>query len=374
VKRIRGFLFLFVFSFIFAGCGKGNAAWTPGKPLDKGLIKVGVIHPNEISETSLFDWVHYAGTVEMQKNLGLDDRQIIRRVNVFEENPQEVEAVIRECISEGVNVIIAPSFNYMDVCDKLSREFPQVVFANATGYKYNDLNFTNYSGRLYQARYLSGIAAGLKTGTNKIGFVAAMGKNNSEVSGGINAFALGVESVNPGAEIFVKVTYSWFDPMGEAEAAKALIGLGCDVIAQHCNTAAPQTAAQDAGVWGIGFNGDMSVYAPEAVITSVVLRWGVYYSYLVQSVIDGSFTTLPYFGGVAEGMVDITELSPALAAPGTESAVAEARRRITEEGFNVFDGEMRTNDGKIIGVKGSTLSDAEIIGGIDWYYHTIIEP
>jgi basic membrane protein A len=262
----------------------------------------------------------------------------------------------------------------MDVCEKLSGEFPQVIFANATGYKYNATNFTNYSGRLYQARYLSGIAAGLKTKTNKIAYVAAMGKDNSEVSGGINAFALGVERVNPDARIFVKVTYSWFDPMGEAEAAKALIVLGCDVIAQHCNTAYPQLAAQDAGVWGIGFNGDMSSYAPRAVLTSVVIRWGVYYSRLVQSVIDGSFTTAPYFGGIVEGMVDITELTPELASPEMNGAIAQARRIMTGGSFNVFDGEMKTNDNRIIGEKGSTLADSEIIGNINWYYHTVIEP
>jgi basic membrane protein A len=383
-KGTAGFLAVF-FLAVLAGCEK---TWSPGKPLKKELVKIGIIHPNEINETSptsLYDWVHYAGMLEMQRELNLSADQIIRRVNVFEEDPAEVEAVIRECIGEGANIIIAPSWGYMETCEKLAAEFPFVVFAQATGYKYNDTNFTNYSGRSYQARYLSGIVAGMKTQTNKIGYVAAMGKDNSEVTGGINAFALGVERVNPGARVFVRVTYSWFDPLGEDEAAKALIARGCDVIAQHTNTAIPQLAAQNAGVWGIGYNGDMSAYAPKAVLTSVVLRWGAYYSHLVKSVINGSFTTTPYFGGIAEGLVDITPIVPEFATPGMEDAVEEARRSMnggTYDGmyertfngaFNVFDGELETNDGRVIGVKGKTLPDRVIIGDIHWYYRNVVE-
>jgi basic membrane protein A len=359
---------------LLSGCAERPVRWTPGKPFPKDRIKIGIIHPNEIDETSLYDRAHYAGTVEMQRNLGLRDDQIIRRVNVFEEDHAGAEAVIRECISEGANIIIAPSWNYMDVCEKLAAEFPHVIFAHATGYKYNDRNFTNYSARIYQARYLSGIVAGFKTVSGKIGFVAAMGRDNSEVSGGINAFALGVESVNPGASVYVKITHSWYDPLGEGEAARALIALGCDVITQHTNTTVPQMAARDAGVWGIGFNTDMSVYVPGTVLTSVVLRWGAYYSYLVQSVIDGGFSTAPYFGGIAEGMVDITPLPPGLASAEMTGALEECRRRMREGSFNVFDGEMETNDGGLIGVRGETLQDSEIIGNIHWYYRNVAEP
>jgi basic membrane protein A len=358
---------------VLTGCAAKSVRWTPGEPFPKERLKVGIIHPNEISETSLYDWVHYEGTMEMQRNLGLRDDQILRRVNVFEEDHAETEAVLREFISEGATIIIAPSWNYMDVCEQLAEEFPNVIFAHATGYKYNDRNFTNYSGRIYQGRYLSGIVAGLKTRSGRIGFVAAMGKDNSEVSGSVNAFALGVESVNPGARVYVKVTRSWFDPLGENEAAKALIAQGCDVITQHTNTTVPQLAAHEAGVWGIGFNVDMGAYVPGTVLTSVALRWGAYYSHLAQSVIDGTFSTAPYFGGIAEGVVDITPLAPDLTSPEMETAVEEARRNMREGRFNVFDGELETNDSAIIGAPGETLSDSDIIGNIHWYYRTVIE-
>jgi basic membrane protein A len=213
----------------------------------------------------------------------------------------------------------------------------------------------------------------MKTQTNKIGYVAAMGKDNSEVSSGLDAFALGVERANPQSRVFVKVIYNWLDPMGATEAAKALIAEGCDVLTSHTNDASVQTAAQKAGVWAIGFNGDVSAAAPDAVITSVVIHWGVYYRSLVESVINGTFTAAPYYGGLAEGMVDISPINAALAAEGTAEAVERERRRIIDEGFNVFDGVLETSDGGTVGTAGATLPDDEILGNIHWYYRNIIE-
>jgi basic membrane protein A len=226
---------------------------------------------------------------------------------------------------------------------------------------------------MYEARYLSGIVAGLKTRTGKIGYVSAMGKDNSEVTGGINAFALGVESVNPQARIQVRVTHSWFDPAAEVLAARSLIAEGHDVIAQHCNNSGPQAEAGKSGVWGIGFNSDMRGDAPEAVLTSVIWRWGVYYTFLVRSLMDGSFTTRPYFGGIREGIVAITPLNENLAPPGAVEAVEAARGRIVSGELAIFSGVLETNDGRRIGSAGSSLSDGEIIGGINWYYRTVRE-
>jgi basic membrane protein A len=308
----------------------------------------------------------------MRESLDLDPEQIIRKVNVSDADPMGIENAMRDCIALGANIIFATSYGYMDTCAKLAEEFPSVVFAHATGGKYNDTNFTNYFGRVYQARYLSGIAAGLKTETGKIGYVAAMGKDNSEVTGGINAFALGVESVNPGARVYVKVTHSWFDPLGETAAAQELLASGCDVIAQHCDTPNPQIEAQRAQKWSIGYNSDMSKEAPEAVISSVIWNWGVYYTRLVRSVIDGTFTTAPYFGGLREGIVGITPLS-GLAAPDTGRIIAAARERMESGAFNVFDGVMETNDGGIVGTGGATLPDELITGGMNWYYRNVRE-
>jgi len=169
-------------------------------------IKVGVIHIGNPADGSGYTFAHDQGIVGMQETLGLEDGQIIRKNNVNDSDPTATETAILECIEEGANIVFGTSWGYMDTMEALAAEYPDVIFSHGTGYKSNDTNLNNYFGRIYQARYLSGIAAGLKTETNLIGYVAAMGQENSEVTGGINAFAMGVNSVNPEAQVYVKVT------------------------------------------------------------------------------------------------------------------------------------------------------------------------
>jgi basic membrane protein A len=184
-----------------------------------------------------------------------------------------------------------------------------------------------------------------------------------------------VERANPKAKVYVKVTHSWFDPMGEAAAARALISAGCDVIAQHCDTSTPQTEAGKSGVWGIGYNTDMSKDAPNAVLTSVLWRWGAYYTTMVQNVLSGTFTTSPYYGSLKDGIVDISPLNKSIAWKAeTLRLLEEERQRIESGAFDVFSGVMETNDNKSIGRAGANLADDEIRNGMNWYYRTVIEP
>ena len=198
----------------------------------------------------------------------------------------------------------------MDTCAALAESYPNVFFSHATGYQSNGKNFNHYFGRIYQPRYLAGIAAGMKTETNKIGYVSAMGSENGECTSGINAFAMGVASVNPDAVVEVKVTNSWYDPEGEGQAAQALLDNGCDVIAQHCDTNNPMIAARDAGAWGIGYNSDMTAEVGDAVLTSVVWNWGAYYTQAVKNVLDGTWVigsnVEDYFGSMADDLCHYT--------------------------------------------------------------------
>ncbi|MDF2617087.1 MAG: family transporter substrate-binding protein [Sedimentibacter sp.] len=263
-------------------------------------IKIGVIHIGNPADGSGYTFAHDQGIVGMQKALGLDDSQIIRK-----------------------------------------------------------------------ARYLSGIAAGLKTKSNLIGYVAAMGQDNSEVTGGINAFAMGVNSVNPDAKVYVKVTNSWFSPEEETNAAKALLAEGCDVIAQHCDTPNPQLEAEKAGAFGVGYNSDMSKDAPKATLTSAVWNWSAYYSWAVEQAINGTWTGENYYGGMKEGLVDIAPLNESIVAEGTKEAIEAARASLLDGSFNVFDGVIETNDGKTVGEEGKTLDDATITNDIKWYFKTV---
>lgn len=368
---------------LLVGCGdtaatepaaEGEVAASEGvfPAVAKEDLKVGVIHITDPAEGSGYTYTHDLGIQGMQAALGLEDSQIIRKNNTSDADPTAIETAILECIEEGCQIVFATSYGYMDTCEKLAAEYPDVIISHGTGYKSNGKNFNNYFGRIYQARYLSGIAAGLKTETNKIGYVSAFGKTLSETGGGIDAFAMGAYSVNPDCEVFVKVTNSWFDPEGETQAAQALIADGCDVIAQHCDTPNPQTAAEEAGVFGVGYNSDMSKDAPGAVLCSVMWDWSAYYTKAVEDVINGTWTGENYYGGMTEGLVTLSDLSD-FNDPEAAAKIEEAKASMLDGSFNVFDGVIETNEGTTVGEEGKTLDDATIQGGIDWYFKNVTE-
>lgn len=352
---------LALMTMLFAGCGNGgnNQGSSSEEGNGAGIpvedIKVGVIHIGDPATGSGYSYTHDQGIVAMQENLGLSDDQIVRKNNIEDTDSTAIDNAIRECVEEGCNIIFATSWGYMDTCEALAAEYPNVFFSHGTGYKSNGTNFNNYFGRIYQARYLSGIAAGMKTETNKIGYVSAMGIENGECTSGIDAFAMGVAAVNPDAQVYVKVTNSWYDPEGESQAAQALIDSGCDVIAQHCDTNNPQIAARDSGVWGIGYNSDMTSEVGDSVLTSVMWNWGAYYTQAVQNVIDGTWTpgvhVENYYGSMADGLLDITALSSE-AAEGTQEAIDIARAAILDGSFDVFTGTYVDANGNTIGCNG----------------------
>ena len=338
--------------------------------ISKDKIKVGVIHLSDPAEGSGYTYTHDIGIQGMQQNLGLSDDQIVRKINIPDSDADATRKAIKECIDEGCNIIFTTSWGYMETTAQMAEEYPDVYFSHGTGYMSNGKNFNNYFGRIYQARYLSGIVAGMNTKTNKIGYVAAMGSDNSEVTGGIDAFALGIYSVNPDAKVYVKVTNSWYDPEAEKQAAETLLDMGCDVITQHCDTSYPQTLAQDRGVYGIGYNSDMSKEAPDACLCSVIWNWSAYYTSAVQSIIDGTWDGSNYYGGMNENLVGITELAD-FCAEGTADRVKEAKKQIMLGELGVFDGVIETNTGDTVGEAGKTLDDATITGAVNWYFKTV---
>lgn len=372
---------------LLTGCGAGK----PGTPDDyatnKGYeedttqkgssdgiakedIKVGVLYLSDPSEGSGYSYTHDLGVKGMQENLLLSDDQIERKI-VDDSDEKATEKAIEECVADGCNIIFTTSWGYMQVTADMAEKYPDVYFSHGTGYMSNGKNFNNYFGRIYQARYLSGIVAGMNTKDNKIGYVAAQDSSNSEVTGGIDAFAIGVESVNPKAKIYVDVTNSWYDEKKEKKASERLLNMGCDVMTQHCDTPYPQTLAQEKGVYGIGYNSDMSKETPDSCLTSVIWNWSAYYTSAVKSIIDGTWDGSNYYGGMAEGLVSITDLA-SFAAEGTQQKVDEATAEILSGDNNVFDGVLVTNTGKKIGKKGKTLDDATITGKINWYYRNVV--
>ena len=387
MKRIKSFfkiLGMLVLCASFTGCGvNGNIddyAVNTGygdsdtvkssSGVSKDSIKVGVIHLSDPAEGSGYTYTHDIGIMGMQQNLGLSDSQIIRKINVNDSDKEATRKAIKECIDEGCNIIFSTSWGYMEITAQMAEEYPDVYFSHGTGYMSNGKNFNNYFGRIYQPRYLSGIVAGMNTKTNKIGYVAAMGSENSEVTGGIDAFALGVYSVNPSAQIYVKVTNSWYDPAAEKAAASTLLNMNCDVIAQHCDTTYPQLLAQQKNVYSIGYNSDMSKDSPDACLCSVIWNWSAYYTAAVQSVIDGTWDGSNYYGGMNENIVGITQLAD-FCKSGTQQKVDEAKKDIISGKLGIFDGVIETNTGTTVGESGKTLKDSDITGNINWYFKTV---
>lgn len=365
-KKLMAVLLASVMVFALAACAGGKGGTSENEEL-----KIGVIHIGDPADGAGYSYAHDQGIVKACEKLGVKESQIIRQKNVADNDPEAVKRAISTCIEQGAKAIFATSYGYMDTCDTMAKDYPDVIFSHCSGYKSNATNFNNYFGRIYEARYLAGIAAGMKTETNKIGYVAAQNIDNPEVTGGIDAFALGVKSVNKDAVVNVKVTSTWFDLALEKAAAEALLSAGCDVIAQHQDTAQPQIAAQEAGKWGVGYNSDMSKEAPKAVLTSVVWNWEVYYENAIKAIMDGTWKATKYFGTMKDGLVDVTTMAENCK-PGTAEAVQAAKDKIVKEDFRVFSGEIKDNKGNVVCKDGEILEDDYIAGQINWYADNVV--
>lgn len=323
-------------------------------PVAKEDLKVGFVFIGDVSDKG-YTYAHYQGLLAMQQELGLTDDQIIIKTNIMEDS--SCETALRELIESGCQIIYGNSFGYMGYMDELAEEYPEIIFSHCSGYMSNDVNYNNYFGAIYQARYLSGIAAGLKTQTNKIGFVAAM--PTPEVIGGFDAFALGAQSVNPDAVVYVKYTNQWYEPTLERQAADALLDMGCDVIAQHCDTPNPQIAAQERGVWGCGYNADMTVDAPKAHLVAPVWNWGVVYTRQTEDVINGTWKPENIFLDMTDGLIGLSPMSENCA-EGTKEAIEAAQAKIISGEFDVFNQEIWDNQGnQLVDANGNFVADIE---------------
>lgn len=337
----------------------GSVAFADFAPVNKEDLKVGVVYIGDVSDKG-YTYAHHQGILAMQEALGLTDDQIIIKRNVTED--AACETALRELVEQGCQVIFGCSFGYMDYMAELAEEYPEVIFSHCSGYKSNETNFNNYFGRIYEARYLAGIAAGLKTETNHLGYVAAM--SLPEVNYSMDAYFMGAKSVNPDVTMTVKYTNTWYDPTLERQAADALLDLGCDVIAQHQDTAMPVIAAEEKGVWACGYNADMTEDAPKAHLVAPIWNWGVYYTEAVQQVIDGTWKPENVLLGMQEGLCALSPISENCA-EGTKEKIAEVEEQILSGEFGVFEGPITDNEGNVQVAEGVTLTPEEILQ-VNW--------
>jgi len=328
-------LLVFVAACDDSGSGSGD--------LSSDNIKIGVVHIGPLADQG-YTYNHHIGALKMVENLNLRDDQYIPKFDVGTD-PAAVTSAINELIQEGCNIIFATSFSHQFQMIEAARENPNIVFCHATGANAHGSgldNYHNYFAKIHEARYLGGIAAGLATESNILGYVAA--HPFAEVISGYTAFYLGALSVNPNVTMEVIYIDSWGDPPLEQQVATRLIELGADVIAQHSDSATPSIAAEEAGVFHVGYNNDMRASAPNASLLSPRIDWSIYMTIAVQHVLDGTQIPEDWGEGLASGAAFITGLNEAIVAPGTADAIADAKAKIIG-GYQIFSGHLVDNDG-----------------------------
>lgn len=317
-------------------------------------LKVGFVYVTPISDAG---WVHQHEEARLAVQKAFGDRVKTDYVENVAEGP-DAERVIRDLASTGHKLIFTPSFGYMEPTLKVAKEFPGVRFESITGYK-TAPNVAAANARYYEGRYLAGIAAGRMTKSNLAGYVA--GFPIPEVLQGINAFELGMRSVNPKAQVKVVWLGTWFDPGKERDAAMALFDQGVDVIAFHTASTAVMAAAQERGKLAVAYHSDMRQVAPDAQIVAVTHQWGDYYKSRVQAVLDGTWKPVNVWGGVKQGMIRVGYFGRKVP-KAVQDEVLARQRDIAAGRLLPFAGPIVTNTGKTIVPKGQSLTDPQILG------------
>ena len=369
MKKLLAILLSVIMVLSLVACGNKTQNETPGNDdqqqnteTETKTIKVGLIcigDENDQGYTYNFMRGKEAAD-EKLKAEGINVEWVIKW-NLIEGDP--VAVANEELVEDGCEIIFNNSYGHEPAMLTVAAEYPDVQFVGMTnqGSRYDDLaNTHNAFANIYEGRYVAGVAAGLKMqqliddgeiteDQAVIGYVGAY--SFAEVVSGFTAYYLGARSVCPSATMKVQFVGSWSDATAEADAAKALIDLGCIVISQHSDNTTPATAAQAGGVYHTGYNNDMTTIAPEASIIGTRIDWTNYFVYAIESVANGQEFDQDYCYGYDHGDVVLTELNEKIAAPGTAEKLAEVEAGLADGSIKVFDTSTFT-------VEGETLTSA----------------
>ena len=330
--------------------------FSQSRPAASEPVKAGFVYVSPITDAG---WTkqHDEGRKAVEAALGAGVK------TTFVENVPEgadAERVIRDLARQGNRIIFTPSFGYMEPTLKVAKEFPDVKFESITGYK-TAPNVAVANARYYEGRYLAGIAAGRMTRTQVAGYVA--GFPIPEVLQGLNAFTLGMRSVNPKAQVKVIWLNAWFDPPREREAAMTLFNQEVDVVAFHTGSTAVMAAAQERGKMAVAYHSDMRRTGPDAQIVAVTHQWGSYYTERVRAVQNGSWKSGSVWGGVREGMIRVGDFGSRVPA-AVQKEVLAAQKAVGAGRLHPFragKAAVRDNAGQEVIPAGQTLSDLQIL-------------
>lgn len=316
-------------------------------------LKIGFVYVGPVGD---FGWTYQHDQGRLAVEAAFGDRVETTFVESVPEGA-DAERVIRRLASTGHDLIFTTSFGFMDPTIAIAQQFPDVKFEHATGYKTAD-NVAIYNARFYEGRAIIGHIAGRLSQTGKIGYVASF--PIPEVIMGVNSALLAAQKVNPDVEMHVVWVNSWYDPGREADAARALIAQGIDVIMQHTDSPAPVQAAEAAGVVAFGQASDMRRFGESAQLTAIIDDWAPYYVKRVGQALDGTWETGDSWAGLAEGEV---VMAPYWNMP-YEVAVeaADLERAIRLGRTHPFEGPVTDRDGAERIPAGRAATDEELLG------------
>ncbi|WP_442935570.1 BMP family ABC transporter substrate-binding protein [Nitratireductor sp. CH_MIT9313-5] len=304
-----------------------------------------------------FGWSyqHHQGLLDVEEAMG--DKVETAYLESVPEGA-DAERAIERFARSGCDIIFTTSFGYMDPTNKVAAKFPDVKFEHATGYKREHPNVSTYNSRFYEGRYIQGVIAANVSEKGVAGYIASF--PIPEVVMGINAFILGAQSVNPDFKVKVVWANTWFDPGKEADAAKALIDQGVDIITQHTDSTAPMQVAAERGIKAFGQASDMLEFGPETQLTSIIDDWGPYYVERVKAVHEGTWEQKDVWAGLAEGHV---VMAPYKNMPDEVAAQAkEIEEKIRSGEFHPFTGPIKKQDGSDWLAEGEVADDGTLLG------------
>ena len=319
--------------------------------------KVGVlINGNRFDHS--YCQAHYEALEAIKDDLNLE---FVYLENVSMNCYKDIIGLIRD---KACEIIVGVSYEFGLDMMKAAAEYPNIYFLHASGVDHRK-NFSSFFGRMYQARYLSGIAAGMNTKTGELGYVAAF--PISEVIRGINAFALGVRSVRPDAVVHVRYCNSWHEDIPAGEACRKLLNLySIDVMAMHTNSLQPHREADTRGIWSVGYNLDNAAMFPDTYLTACIWKWEVYYRKQILNCLQGKFHGHHDLIEMNEGIVALSELS-SHASPETKAKVQAADEKLRTLEFDVFYGPIIDNTGRLRIEEGESMPDDEMFNRFYWY-------
>ncbi|MBR0535507.1 MAG: BMP family ABC transporter substrate-binding protein [Clostridia bacterium] len=331
-------------------------------------FKIGFICLHD--EKSTYDKNFLDGADAVIEALGLTEAQYVIKVNIPEGN--ECYEAAKDLAEQGCDIIFANSFGHEDFMIKAAKEYPDIEFCHATGFKAADEKLPNYHNAfasIFQGRYLAGIVAGLKlnemieAGTitadqAKMGYVGAF--TYAEVISGYTSFYLGAKSVCPSVTMDVQFTGSWYDVTEEKNAAEALIANKCVLISQHADSMGAPSACEAAGIPNVSYNGSTYDSCPETFMISSRINWAPYFNYIIKCANTNQEIATNWCGGIDEGSVVLTGLNQDVIAEGTIDALNKAIADMKAGTLKVFDVNNFT-------VGGEKVADSDLV--YDGYFH-----